>query len=485
MSTSPSATELRHYLDGRWLHGSGPVIECRSAVDPDRVLAVGRSADTQQIDAAFAAAGKAAGSWAALPMAERATYLLRAADQLTGQADALGAELAVEEGKTIAEGIAEVHRAAQVLNYVAGEAQREAGSIYHSPRANEQIIVGYRPLGVVAVITPFNFPIAIPAWKIAPALIYGNTVVFKPASAVPLLATRLVQALEAAGLPHGVLNMVLGPGSLGDELMAHPRLRGVSFTGSTEVGRQLCAAGAARGIPVQAEMGGKNAAVVLADADLEMACEQVLLGAFRSAGQKCTATSRLIVDHRVADELIERLCDRLETWVTGDPLAADVHMGPLVDERAACSARDRLARALASGATEVFHGTAPAGKNFLPPTLLEVTNDAVGRANPAWNEEFFAPVLTIVRVDGEAQAFAAANDGEYGLSLALFTKDLGAALRAQRSVDVGILHVNSESAGAEVHVPFGGAKSSGYGPKEQGRAAREFFTHSTTVYLRA
>ncbi|MCZ4149154.1 aldehyde dehydrogenase, partial [Escherichia coli] len=202
----------------------------------------------------------------------------------------------------------------------------------------EQILVTHKPLGVIGVITPFNFPIGIPAWKIAPALVFGNTVVFKPASLVPLLAMRLVQALEHGGLPAGVLNLVIGPGALGDAFIANEQLDGLTFTGSTGVGRKLCAAGAARGIPVQAEMGGKNASVVLADADLDLASEQVLFGAFRSTGQKCTATSRLILDESIADEFLAKLTGRLAQWVTGDPLDPSVHMGPLVDAKSATSA---------------------------------------------------------------------------------------------------------------------------------------------------
>lgn len=398
-------------------------------------------------------------------------------------AEQFGAELSREEGKTLAEGVGEVRRAAQILDYYAGEAERSAGTLYQSPRAGEQILVSHKPLGVIGIVTPFNFPIAIPAWKIAPALVFGNTVVFKPASLVPLLAQRLVEALHTAGLPAGVLNLVIGPGALGEEIMKQQHLAGLSFTGSTGVGRRLCAAGAARGIPVQAEMGGKNAAVVLADADLDLAVEQVLFGAFRSTGQKCTATSRLILDAASAEEFLDRLRGRLDAWVTGDPWT-QVHMGPLVDAKSRASAEDAVRRAVQEGAALAYRGSAPDLGSFMAPTVLELPDGEAGRKNPAWREEFFAPVLTVVRVQGTEEAFEAAEDCEFGLSLALFTRDLATALRAQDQLDVGILHVNSESAGADPHVPFGGAKGSGYGPKEQGAAAREFYTHTTTTYLR-
>ncbi|MFJ2620951.1 aldehyde dehydrogenase family protein [Glutamicibacter sp. NPDC087344] len=487
MTLSPGTTllaTLDQYINGQWVSGEADPIDTRSVIDPNRVLASGNAASVKQVDQAFQAAVAAKKSWAALPMAARGAILLKAAAYLKKHAQDFGEQLCTEEGKTRSEGIGEVLRAAQVLSYYAAEAERAAGSVFHSPRAGEQILVTHKPLGVIGVITPFNFPIAIPAWKIAPALIFGNTVVFKPASAVPLLAMRLVQALAHAGLPAGVLNLVLGGGALGDTFMEHEHLDAVSFTGSTRVGRRLCAAGAARGIPVQAEMGGKNASVVLADADLELASEQVLLGAFSSSGQKCTATSRLILDDTIADEFLAKLATRLDTWVTGDPHDPSVNMGPLVDVRSAASVRNGIDQAIGQGATVFYAGAAPTGGSFIAPTILLLPAGAAGRQNTAWRDEFFAPVLSVVRVRGTAEAFEAAEDSEFGLSLALFTRDLSTVVAAQQELTVGILHVNSESSGADPHLPFGGAKASGYGPKEQGAAAREFYTQSTTVYLR-
>ncbi|WP_404289348.1 aldehyde dehydrogenase family protein [Glutamicibacter arilaitensis] len=484
MTQQMSVQNLRQYLNGVWVPGHASEITSTSAADPSLVVASGPGADSGQVDQAFEAANAAKAGWAATPMAERASYLLRASAYLTEHAENIGTDLSREEGKTLAEGIGEVRRAAQILCYYAGEAERSAGTIFQSPRAGEQILVSHKPLGVLGIVTPFNFPIAIPAWKIAPALIFGNTVVFKPASLVPLLAVRLVQAFEFAGLPAGVLNLVLGPGSLGDSIMSQPHLNGLSFTGSTAVGRKLCATGAARGIPVQAEMGGKNASVVLADADLELASEQVLFGAFRSSGQKCTATSRLILDDSIADEFLEKLTSRLAIWVTGDPLDPAVHMGPVIDSKSAISVKAGVEKAKSEGATVIFEGQVPANGNYVAPTVLGIPNDAQGLKNTAWREEFFAPVLSVLRVFGTDAAFEAAEDSEFGLSLALFTRDLATVISAQERLDVGILHVNSESAGADPHVPFGGAKASGYGPKEQGAAARDFYTHTTTVYLR-
>ncbi|GAA1497530.1 aldehyde dehydrogenase family protein [Paeniglutamicibacter kerguelensis] len=480
--TRTEIVPLRLLIDGRWVEGTGRRLESTSPANPENVIAAGGTATGRDVQAAMAAARTAAAEWAATPMAERGGYLSRAAAIITANADVWGTELAREEGKTFAEGRGEVLRAAQILTYYSAESDRMAGEVFSSPRRGEKILVTRKPLGVVAVITPFNFPIAIPAWKIAPALVFGNTVVWKPASSVPLLALRLAQALVEAGLPAGVLNLVIGPGSLGNEIVNHPDLDGLTFTGSTGVGRMLAAAAAGAGVPIQAEMGGKNASVVLDDADLELATEQVLFGAFRSTGQKCTATSRLVLQDSIADAFLERLAERLAEWQTGDPTDSSVHMGPVVSDSAAADIRAGIAAAVAQGAIPRFAGDVSGlGPAFVAPTVLEIPE---GGQNIAWRDEFFGPVLAVRRAATTAEAFALANDSEFGLSCAVFTQDLTKALDAMESIDVGILHVNSESAGADPHVPFGGAKKSGYGPKEQGGAAREFFTHTTTVYLR-
>lgn len=488
---APAATvTLRHLIAGRWEEGTTTPLISSNPAHPDEVVAQGLQAGAVDVDRAVVAAAAAARNWVRTPMHERGAVLVRTADLLEHRAEGLGLELAREEGKTIAEATAEVWRAAQILRYYGHAGDRVTGEVFSSPRRGERILVTRKPLGVVGVVTPFNFPIAIPAWKIAPALVYGNTVVWKPASTVPLLAVRLAEALEEAGLPQGVLNLLIGRGSLGTAMVEHPGLDGLTFTGSTAVGRQLSAAAAARGVPMQAEMGGKNASVVLADADLELAAEQVLLGAFRSTGQKCTATSRLIVDDAVAEELLERLRTRLDHWTVGDPTDPGVHMGPLVSESAADTVRQGIRSALEEGATLVHEGVGPEGAPvsgcFIAPTVLEVPTDrpATAAANTAWREEFFGPVLTVRRASGAQNAFELANQSAFGLTAAVFTQDVTRVLDALDEIDVGVLHVNSESAGADPHVPFGGAKKSGYGPMEQGSAAQDFFTHTTTVYLR-
>ncbi|MFG2000467.1 aldehyde dehydrogenase family protein [Spirillospora sp. NPDC048911] len=476
--------DLLNLVGGRWIEGSGAEFADTNPARPDEIVARGRLAAPAEAEAAIAAAAAAAPGWAATPHHARAAVLTEAARIIEASAEEWGRELSREEGKTLAEGVAEVRGAARILRYYASEADRDSGEIYPSPRAGENILVVRKPIGVAGVITPFNFPIAIPAWKIAPALTYGNTVVWKPSSLVPLLALRLAQALTDAGLPAGVLNMVYGEGDTGAAIVGHQGVDAVSFTGSTAVGRAVIARCGELAKPVQTEMGGKNASIVLADADLDHAAAQVVAGAYNSTGQKCTATSRLIVQDAVADDLLARVAERAVALRVGDPLAEGVQMGPLISD----TARDRVAagvkEAIGDGArplagAEPYTDAERAAGWFSPPTLLDLPGTGLG----FWRRELFGPVVGAVRASDPAEAFGLANLSDHGLSAAIFTSDLGAALKAVDNLDVGVLHINSESAGTFPWVPFGGVKGSGHGPKEQGRAARDFYTHTVTVYL--
>lgn len=483
-NTANTVVGLKSHIDGDWVDGTAGELVDDNPARPDEVVARGLLIGETEVDRAVEAARRAARDWARQPIHARAAVLSRAADLIERSAQAWGRELTREEGKTLPEGVGEVMRAAQILRYVAGAADRESGSVYSSPRAGEQILVTRKPVGVVAAVTPFNFPIAIPAWKIAPALVYGNTVVWKPASSVPLLAMRLTEALADAGLPPGVLNLLIAGGRVGTTLIEHPGVDAITFTGSTAVGRTIAASAAARGVPVQAEMGGKNAAVVLPDADLDLAIEQVMLGAFRSAGQKCTATSRLVLHEAVADEFLAGLALRVKALEVGDPLLDSVAVGPVINAASRAHIEGRTRDAVRDGARVLaIAGARESGADdghFVTPTVLEAPSTELA----LWSEELFGPVLAVLRTPDTDAAFAAANAGEFGLSAAVFTQDVTRILHAMDDIDVGVLHVNSESAGADPHVPFGGAKRSGYGPKEQGSAARDFFTHTTTVYLR-
>ena len=477
--------QLEQYIGGRWAPGEGGPVRSENPARPEEIVAAGSGASSGDLDRAVVAARAAQRDWAATPTHERGAVLQRAAALIRDSAEQHGAELAREEGKTLAEGIGEVRRAAQILDYAGQAGDREAGSVFDSPRPGERILVTRHALGTVGLITPFNFPIAIPAWKVAPALAYGNAVVWKPADPVPLLAMRLAEALHRAGLPNGVLNLVIGDAQIGRALVAHPGIDAVSFTGSTAVGRSIASSGAARGIPVQAELGGKNAAVVLADADLELAAAQVAAGAFGSSGQKCTATSRLVVAEEIADEFMALVAARADQLVVGDPLADGVGLGPVISASARARIDRGVADALSCGARRMTSGRLDldaelTSGHFVRPEVIDCT----GVDSELWNRELFGPVLAVRRAADVNEAFGLANEGEFGLSAAIFTDDLSTALSAIDQVEVGMLHLNSETAGADPHVPFGGAKGSGLGPQEQGAAARDFYTRSTTVYLR-
>lgn len=477
--------EVRHLVDGAWIEGGGEELVDLNPSRPSDVVARGSGASADDVDRAYAAARRAFDGWRRTPARERAAILLRAAEIIEAHREEWGRELAREEGKTLVEAIGETGHAANILRFHAQEVERQSGGVFESPTAGERILVVRRPVGVIGAITPFNFPISIPAWKLAPALVWGNTVVWKPATSVPVLAQRFAEALQQAGLPHGVLNLVNGTAAVGEAVVSHPDVDAVTFTGSTRVGRIIAAQLAARGVPFQGELGGKNASLVLADADLDVAVEQVALGAFRAAGQKCTATSRVIVHELVADEFLRRLAARAESIVVGDAQDAAVEMGPVIDE----AARDRVVAALdraRRGATAVFapepySSGALAEGCFVPPSVFELDE---GDPGELWTEELFGPVVGVRRVSSTAEGIALVNDSEYGLSTAVFTTDLAAALEAVAEIRVGVVHVNSASAGADLHVPFGGVGASALGPKEQGAAAREFFTETATVYLR-
>ena len=476
---------LRHFIAGSWVEGGGETLVDVNPSRPSDVVAEGPGASDADVDRAYAAARAAFDGWRRTPARARAGILLRAADIIEAHRDEWGRELAREEGKTLVEAIAETGHSANILRFHAQEVERQSGGVFESPTPGERILVIRRPVGVVGAITPFNFPISIPAWKLAPALVWGNTVVWKPATFVPVLAMRFAEALEQAGLPQGVLNLVNGSAAVGEAIVSHPNVDAVTFTGSTKVGRIIAAQLAARGIPFQGELGGKNASLVLADADLDVAVEQVAIGAFRAAGQKCTATSRVIVHEAVADEFLRRLAARTERMVVGDAQDRAVEVGPVVD----ASARDRVAAAIARARTSATVVVAPEPYGpghlddgyFIAPSVFELNEDDPGEL---WTDELFGPVIGVRRVSSTEAGIALVNDSEYGLSTAVFTTGLADALSAIEEIRAGVVHINSASAGADLHVPFGGSGASALGPKEQGAAAREFFTETATVYLK-
>jgi alpha-ketoglutaric semialdehyde dehydrogenase len=473
---------LQSYVDGSW-HGSGTIFQDINPAHPDEVVAEVQMADTDLASKAVDAAAEAFRGWRATPAPARGAILRRASDLLEQRADTVARDLAREEGKALFEALGETKRAVAILRYYAGQTLEPDGDTYPSHSPVTLLYARREPIGVVSAITPYNFPIAIPTWKIAPALAYGNTVVWKPATQVPLTAFHLVSALIDAGIPQGVLNLVFGTGSVvGPALYEHDAVDAVTFTGSNALGRSIQAEAVQRGKKVQLEMGSKNPAVVLADADLGLAAEQVARGAFLSAGQKCTATSRVIVEQAVIDEFSERLVDLAISWKLGDPLEPDTRIGPLVSAEQLETVLGYLEQAQADGGQVLAGGDRPADLGagyYVRPTILQnlPTDSRVVR------EEIFGPVAALLPASSYEEATALANDTPFGLSASLFTRDLGKALRFANDIQFGVVKINQESAGLEFQVPFGGMKGSSSGPREQGKVARDFFTQWKTVYM--
>jgi acyl-CoA reductase-like NAD-dependent aldehyde dehydrogenase len=477
-----SEPALASLVGGRRLEGDEVVPDINPAAPEEHVATVtlaGPPIAAEAVEAAAAAFAR----WRDTPPPARGDVLRRAADLVDERAETIGRDLAREEGKTLAEAVGETRRAAAILRYYAGQTLEPDGETYPSHSALTFLYARREPLGVVAAITPWNFPIAVPAWKIAPALAFGNTVVWKPAEIVPLTATHLAVALVDAGLPDGVLNLVLGRGSVvGDTLVSHERVDAVTFTGSNPVGRAIEVKATETGKKVQLELGGKNPAVVLADADLELAAEQVARGAFLSAGQKCTATSRVIVERPVLDELGDRVAALARSWPVGDPLDETTKVGPLASKSQLETVSGYLDVAERDSARVLAGGGRPGGGGyFVEPTVLA----ELPATSRVVREEIFGPVAALLPAGSYEEAVALANDTPFGLTAALFTRDLGKALRFSREIRAGVVKVNQESAGLEFQVPFGGMRESSSGSREQGKVARDFFTQWKTVYLDA
>ncbi len=474
-------------IDGKWVEGSsGKTFRSINPANTEEVLGEFQRGTAEDMKLALDAAERAHQGWAERLPHERGACLTRAAEIIERRAEELGELLTREEGKTLPEGRGEVLRAAQVFRYFGGEGYRLCGQSIPSVRKDVFIYTFKKPLGVVGIITPWNFPIAIPAWKIAPALVSGNCCVFKPASNTPLIATRLVEVLQEAGLPAGVLNLVTGPGGeLGDALLSFPSLKAISFTGSTVVGMGLQDKAARRMIKTQLEMGGKNPTIVLEDADLDAAMAMVTDSAFFSTGQRCTATSRAILHERVAEPFIEGLLKRVRTLKVGNGLEEGVEIGPLVDENQYRTVLGYIDVGREEGAELLFGGRSlkegPLGKGyFVEPTIFDHVEPGMRIAQ----EEIFGPVLSIIRVKDLEEALKVANSVEYGLSACLVTRDLSRAFKYIGEIESGMIMVNLPTAGVELQAPFGGTKASSSGFREQGQVAVDFFTELRTVYLR-
>jgi len=480
MAETLTGAPARNYVGGEWRESaSGETYEKRNPWRPSQVVGVYPASDAEDAHAAVAAARQAFPAWAALPAGQRASFFAKAAAAIEARAERIAQDMTAEMGKPLRESRLEALRAAAILRYSAGEAWRPAGEMYEPSVPNQRLYTLRRPLGVVGLITPWNFPIAIPVWKLAPALIYGNTVVLKLGYEAPRTGLHVAECFAEAGLPPGVLNVLTGSGSkAGAELVRNPGVRAISFTGSVPVGRSVREEATARDCRVQLELGGHNPLLVMADAELDRAVEAAYAGAFWSAGQKCTATRRILVQDAVYDEFRERLLARVATGKVGDPADPEVEVGPVVNEGALEDILAAIERAKGEGTVLAGGERADDEAYLIAPTVFEGLADTAELSC----EEVFGPVTSLYRFSTLDEAIERANAVRFGLSASIFTRDVHAVQRFTSEIGAGIIHVNSQTAGADVHVPFGGIKGSGWGPHEQGRAAIEFYTEAVTVY---
>jgi alpha-ketoglutaric semialdehyde dehydrogenase len=474
----------KNFIDGAWVEGAG-VSQNINPSDVTDVVGDYAQADARQAEDAIAAAKAAFSAWSNTTPQQRADCLEAIGVELLARREELGRLLAREEGKPLSNGIAETMRAAQIFKFFAQEALRVEGTHLASVRPNVDVTITREAVGVVGLICPWNFPVAIPAWKIAPALAFGNTVVFKPADLVPGSAWALVEIASRAGLPKGVLNLVMGRGSVvGQTLLTHKDVKAISFTGSVETGGKVALACAARGAKFQLEMGGKNPLVVLADANLDAAVAGAVDGAFFQTGQRCTASSRLIVDEKIHDAFVDKTIRAMQALKVDHALKDGTQVGPVVDEKQLAQDEKYIDIARKEGATLAWGGerlNRDTKGHFLSPALFTGTSNAM-RIN---RDEVFGPVASVIKVSGYDEALQVANDTAFGLSAGIYTGSLKHASDFRKKAEAGMVMVNLPTAGVDYHVPFGGRKGSSMGSREQGRYAAEFYTTVKTAYVSA
>ena len=476
----------KNYIGGKWVESvTGKTYPVHNPAHTDQVVGEFQTSGVEDTLTAVAAAKEGLVTWTNTPAPARANIIYKALEILGRRAEELAETITIEEGKPIADARGEVKRAMAIMEYAAGEGRRMFGYTTPSELPDTVAYTVRRPLGVVGIITPWNFPLAIPAWKIAPALICGNALVFKPASATPLSAVKLMEIFEEAGLPAGVLNLVTGPGGqVGTALVESSDVKGISFTGSTEIGTELYSESAKRLKKVQAEMGGKNAVIVLSDADMDKAMNGIVQGAFGSTGQRCTATSRVIVEEDVYDRFMTELIERTSKLIIGDGLDASMDIAPLASQNQKDKVLEYIGIGTEEGAELAFGGRNMTGGEFdegyyvEPAVFTGVTPDM-----RIAQEEIFGPVLTVFKAKDLKEAIGIANSVEFGLSSSVYTKDITKAYEYINTVETGMVHVNASTLGGEVHLPFGGLNSSGVGQREQGTAAVDFFSEVITVYI--
>jgi alpha-ketoglutaric semialdehyde dehydrogenase len=480
------AERYQNYVNGAWIDAtSGEVSTSTNPADLSDVVGEFQLSTSSDVDTAITAAHSVKESWRRTSSLARGGYLLKAASYLEANLEEYAQAVTRESGKAILESRGEVGRAVALLQYFGVEGSNPVGSVVPSVNPNILLYTNRMPLGVVSLITPWNFPLAIPIWKMAPALVYGNTIVLKPASATPHVATLIARMWEAVDLPDGVFNLVTGSGAaVGDELVTNSKVAAISFTGSTRIGMNIAAQAAQRGKRYQLEMGGKNPVIVLPDADLEQAAEITVSGAMKYSGQKCTATSRAIVVGNIMEEFTNLVVEKTNALKIGPGSDAESIIVPVIDQASKDNITSMIARGVADGGSVLAGGGVPSGSLFDKGTFVEPTviNNVAADAYVAC-EEIFGPVLSILPAGDAEDALNIANSVEYGLSAGIFTRDLNSVLDFADRIESGVVKINGETAGLEPQVPFGGMKASSSGDREQGKAAIEFFTQTKTIYV--
>lgn len=477
---------LKNYINGEWTASTSKrSVPNTNPANTDEVLCQAPLSTREEAQAAIHAAAAAFPAWKATPAPVRGKMLFRAMELMRERSEELAAALTREEGKVLKDSRGEVQRALNIMEFTAGEGRRLRGSTIPSELASTFIYTVRQPVGVAGLLTPWNFPVAIPVWKIAPAILSGNTVVFKPATLTPLTAVMIAEVLHAAGFPPGVFNLVLGSGgTVGDEIVKSPDVHAVSFTGSNEVGCALYEQASRRGIRVQCEMGGKNPMIVLKDADLSLALAGAIQGGFGSTGQRCTATSRVIVEDSIADRFTDMLMEAMNKLRVGNGMENGIDIGPLVDESQMKIVLGYIEAGKAEGARLLKGGSRLVGEAwdrgyYVEPTLFDRVSGGMRIAQ----EEIFGPVISLMRAHDFEEAVELANHVKFGLSASLYTQDMTRALKFVDLAEVGKVHVNSPTIGGEAQAPFGGTKATGIGPREQGTEVFEFYTEVKTVYM--
>ncbi|RED61860.1 alpha-ketoglutaric semialdehyde dehydrogenase GucD [Cohnella lupini] len=485
--TKRSVMTIDNYIGGFWKEpASGKRMSNLNPARRSEVVGLVPDSELGDLNEAVEAAEAARRAWRKLTGAQRGALLYKAADLLESRMDEIGRTMTREMGKTLGEAKGETARGAAILRYYAGEGMRPVGDVIPSTDSEALMFTTRMPLGVVGVISPWNFPVAIPVWKMAPALIYGNTVVWKPAAETAVTAALVTACFHEAGFPAGVVNMVVGEGALiGQGIAEHPGIHGITFTGSGNVGKRVGLIALARGAKYQLEMGGKNPVIVAADADLDLAVDATISGGLRSTGQKCTATSRVIVVRDVYETFKAKLAEKVKALRVGDGLEAETWLGPCASEKQYETVLRYIRIGVEEGAELLFGGRRPED-----PALAEgfyVTPAVFDRVKPSMTiarEEIFGPVLALIEAADLEEAIAIANDTEFGLSASLYTRDIGSALTFIQEMEAGMVRVNAETAGVELQAPFGGMKASSSYSREQGQAAIEFYTSVKTVFVK-